>query len=152
MVSHHKFLSIFSRLLELKSHYRSTIWHRKIKKPEAWLQIFLYFLKILGVNYSLLVIFMRMSVGLPECDLLGLNYKKSSYILWWLFLFQWLSSTESIHSLWNKKTCKKYQLATNKRKELVNVNSKRLGGGEPFLPSCLKIAFATWGRQDIALW
>jgi len=112
----------------------------------------LYFSEILDINYSLVIILTRMSVGLLECDLLGLNYKKSSYILWWLFLFQWLSSTESIHSLWNKKTCKKYQLATNKRKELVNVNSKRLGGGEPFLPSCLKIAFATWGRQDIALW
>ena len=41
----------------------------------------LYFSEILDINYSLLVIFMRMSVGLLECDLLGLNYKKSSYIL-----------------------------------------------------------------------
>lgn len=91
----------------------------------------LYILKILGSNYSLVIIFTRMSVGLLDYDLLGLNYKKSSYILWWLFLFQWLSSTESIHSLWDKKTCKKYQLATLKKKE-VNVNSKRLGGGVSF--------------------
>ena len=41
----------------------------------------LYFLKILGINYSLVIIFTRMSVGLLEYDLLGLNYKKSSYIL-----------------------------------------------------------------------
>nr|DAE56468.1 MAG TPA: hypothetical protein [Caudoviricetes sp.] len=41
----------------------------------------LYLLKILGDNYSLVIILTRMSVGLLECDLLGLNYKKSSYIL-----------------------------------------------------------------------
>ena len=42
---------------------------------------YLYSLKILGFNYSLVIIFTRMSVGLLERDLLGLNYKKSSYIL-----------------------------------------------------------------------
>ena len=41
----------------------------------------LYFFEILGANYSLVIILTRMSVGLLECDLLGLNYKKSSYIL-----------------------------------------------------------------------
>ena len=128
MVSHRRFLSIFLRPLELKSHYRSNIWYKKIKNLK---HDFRFFFISFGPNYSLVIIFTRMSVGLLECDLLGLNYKKSSYILWWLFLFQWLSSTESIHSLWDKKTCKKYQLATLKKKE-VNVNSKRLGGGVSF--------------------
>ena len=49
---------------------------------------------------------------------------------------------ESIRSSGAKKSRKKYQLATVKKKEEVNANSKRLGGSESFLPSCLKIAFA----------